>query len=60
MSQQIMRNLKYLNKRCKIMKQTLKEEEIIELIKEYLKNSNTDNAILIDGEWEVENIFCQK
>ena len=42
------------------MKQTLKEEEIIELIKEYLKNSNTDNAILIDGEWEVEKHFCQK
>ena len=60
MSQQIMRNLKYSNKRCKIMKQTLKEEEIIELIKEYLKNSNTDNAILIDGEWGSGKTFFVK
>lgn len=42
------------------MKQTLKEEEIIELIKEYLKNSNTDNAILIDGEWGSGKTFFVK
>ena len=42
------------------MNQVLKEEEIINLIKEYLKIINTDNAILIDGEWGSGKTFFVK
>ena len=33
------------------MEQFLKENEIIDIVKEYVENKNTGYAILIDGEW---------
>lgn len=33
------------------MEQFLKENEIIDIVKEYIENKNTDYAIMIDGEW---------
>ena len=33
------------------MEQFLKENEIIDIIRKYIENKNTDYAILIDGEW---------
>ena len=33
------------------MEQFLKENEIIDIVKEYVENKNTGYAIMIDGEW---------
>lgn len=33
------------------MEQFLKENEIIDIIRDYIENKNTDYAIMIDGEW---------